>query len=101
MTGRTHDIAEPVLAYGAPGVHHHSVADQAIGDRSIGADRTVSPDAHLGSDCGAGVDHRTGPDLRTRPDDDTGIYRHATFQARARMHKGACRYTARFKQGGW
>src|SRR5215831_9545075 len=85
VTGCSHHIAESVLPDGAAGMHDHTIADQAIGDRGVGSDRALAADAHIGSNRSARVDHRAASDFGTRADYGPGIHGHAAFHARGRM----------------
>ena len=100
VAGRSHHVAEPVLADVAAGMNDHPIADQGMRDRGVGADRAIAADAHVRSDDGAGADQRPGADLGPRSDDGARIDGHPVLDARRRMHDGAGRDALRLEQRG-
>src|SRR5262249_53361978 len=91
VTACSHHITESVLTNGAAGMNDHAIADQAIGDGSIGTDAAMAADTHVGSDRGAGVDHRAHSDFGARTDNCARVHGDAVFRARARMNERADR----------
>src|SRR5829696_154009 len=91
-------VAEAVLADMTAGVDDDAVADQAMHQRSAGADRAVTADAHAWADDSIRTDDRAAADLRPRPDDGAWIHRHAVLKPRGSMHEAAGRHTLGVKQ---